>query len=410
MAATNRFSTQLRTGIVRSWLLLCLLGYEAAGHPMPNSVVLLKVHPKSVDAEIQMPLIELQAAIGHQVNDRSDNLIQRSGPFLTTYLMQHIRPVTMDHRPWKVQVGELRVEETQTPVSGAYKELIARVRLLPPDGATTRAFVFDYNAIIHQVVTHRILVSVAQDWEQGITAGHTPVELGVIELDIESEKIKPFVVQLRQGSGWTGFLAMLRLGREHIAEGTDHLLFLLVLLLPAPLLHDKRRWLGFGGVRFGLKRLLLIVTAFTAGHSLTLLAGALGWVSMPAQPIEVLIAISILVSAIHAITPVFPGKEAWIAGGFGLIHGLAFANTILDLQLEPTHLVLSILGFNLGIEFMQLAIIALTIPWLMLLSRTRYYTILRLSGAALASVAALAWVAERVSGESNAMADFLARL
>nr|WP_293837552.1 HupE/UreJ family protein [uncultured Arsenicibacter sp.] len=410
MAAINQTTKQHRKVFFRCLLLLGLLANNVTGHPMPNSMVLLNVHPASVEAELQMPLVELQAAIGHGVNDRSDNLIQRLGPLLKTYLMQHIRPATLDHRPWQVFVGELRVEQTQTPVSGTYKELLAQVTLVPPAGATTRQFIFNYDAIIHQVVTHRILVSVAQDWERGITTGQPPVGLGVIDLDIETEKVKPFVVRLQSGSWWTGFVAMFTLGREHIAEGTDHLLFLLVLLLPAPLLYDKRRWLAFGGVRFALKRLLLIVTAFTAGHSLTLLAGALGWVAIPAQPIEVLIAVSILVSAVHAIKPVFAGREAWIAGGFGLIHGLAFANTMLDLQLDPTRLVLSILGFNLGIECMQLAIIAVTIPWLMLLSRTRYYSVFRLTGASLASIAALAWVAERISGESNIIADYLTRL
>ena len=142
---------------------------------------------------------------------------------------------------------------------------------------------------------------------------------------------------------------------RHIAEGTDHLLFLLVLLLPAPLLLTKgRRWGGFGGVGYSLRRLLLIVTAFTLGHSFTLLLGALGWVRLPSQPVEVLIAVSILVSAGHAVRPLFPGREAWVAAGFGLVHGLAFASTLANLHLEAGPMALSILGFNLGIELMQL--------------------------------------------------------
>jgi len=59
-------------------------------------------------------------------------------------------------------------------------------------------------------------------------------------------------------------------------------------------------------------RLLKITAAFTAGHSITLLVGALGWLRLPVQPVEILIAVSILISAIHAIHPIFPGKEMYV--------------------------------------------------------------------------------------------------
>jgi hypothetical protein len=148
---------------------------------------------------------------------------------------------------------------------------------------------------------------------------------------------------------------------------------------------------------------LLIVTAFTAGHSLTLLLGSLGWVRLPAQPVEVLIALSILVSAAHTVRPLFPGREAWVAAGFGLVHGLAFASTLANLRLDAGPMALSILGFNLGIELMQLVVIGLTIPWLMLLSRTPAYRLVRLSGASLAALAAIAWVVERITGQPNSL-------
>lgn len=164
------------------------------------------------------------------------------------------------------------------------------------------------------------------------------------------------------------------------------------------------------GVRYSIRRLLLIVTAFTVGHSLTLLLGSLGWVRLPAQPIEVLIAVSILVSAGHALRPLFPGREAYVAAGFGLVHGLAFADTLANLHLDAGPMALSILGFNLGIEAMQLVVIALTIPWLMLLSRTPAYPTVRLSGALLAAVAAVAWVAERVTGQRNGLAEGVERV
>ena len=106
------------------------------------------------------------------------------------------------------------------------------------------------------------------------------------------------------------FSSLFALGVRHIAEGTDHLLFLLTLLLPAPLLFAGSRWGAPVGVRQSLRRILGIVTAFTIGHSLTLTFAALGAVRIPARPVEVLVAASIFVSAIHALRPIVPRQRS----------------------------------------------------------------------------------------------------
>jgi hypothetical protein len=121
-------------------------------------------------------------------------------------------------------------------------------------------------------------------------------------------------------------------------------------------------------------------------------------VRVPGNPVEVLIAVSILFSAIHALRPLFPGREAVIAGFFGLIHGLAFANVLDRLGLSGWERATNLLGFNLGIEAVQLLVIAATLPSLLLLSRTRAYRLLRIGGGLFAGLAALAWIAERSLG------------
>lgn len=392
------------------WLLMGYLLTVSAGgqaHPMPNSLVALRVYPDRIEADLQLPLSELQFSFGHEVNDRSDRLVERLGPQLRTYLKQHIRPVSPDGRAWTVDITTLSVQATRNPLNGLYKELIARCYLRPPAGSSVRRFTFHYDAILHQLVTHKILVSIRQDWERGLSADQPPVEIGLIEMDVPTATIPPLPVRLAAGSNWKGFQSLVVLGMHHISAGTDHLLFLLVLLLPAPLLAGRRRWLGFGGLRYSVKQVLRVITAFTAGHSLTLLVASVGWIQLPEQPIEVLIALSIFVSAIHARYPLFAGREACIAGGFGLIHGLAFAGSISNLNLDSAQLTLSILAFNLGIELMQVSIVTLTLPWLMLLSRTTTYSYFRLGGALFASGAALAWTIERLSGNTNWLTNYL---
>ncbi len=115
----------------------------------------------------------------------------------------------------------------------------------------------------------------------------------------------------------------------------------------------------------------------------------LGAVNVPSRPVEVLIALSILVSALHAFRPIFPGKEAFIAAFFGLIHGLAFAATLDRLGLEHWEQVAGILAFNLGIEAMQMLVVAAILPSLMLLSRTPAYPIFRIGGVTVAGAACL---------------------
>jgi hypothetical protein len=214
-----------------------------------------------------------------------------------------------------------------------------------------------------------------------------------------------YQLDYRQGGGASvlardasRFGSMFRLGMRHIAEGADHLLFLLTLLLPAPLLARRGRWSGIAGLSESVLRIGFVVTAFTLGHSLTLALAGMGLVRVPGNPVEVLIAVSILVSALHALHPIFPGREAVIAGFFGLIHGLAFANVLDRLGLSGWERVTNLLGFNLGIEAVQLLVIAATLPSLLLLSRTRAYGGLRIGGALFAGLAALAWIAERLLG------------
>ena len=132
------------------------------------------------------------------------------------------------------------------------------------------------------------------------------------------------------------------------------------------------------------------------------------WVRFPAQPIEILIAVTILISAFHAFRPIYPKKEMLIAGDFGLIHGLAFAETLTNLQLSTKQMVLSILGFNIGIELMQLLIILIAFPILFLLSRTKQYDLIRKAGAVLMMVLAFAWLIERIQDKPNFITALLA--
>jgi len=391
----------INSRMLRIWRLLffsLLIGLpgKLAAHPSPNTLIFLDISPKKVMMEVQMPIPELELAFKPGISQEPEKLLERWELQLREYLLAHIHAYCERSRPWGITIENLSLSHGKYPDSNiSYWEVIASVNLMPQTGDNTHNFYLDYDVIMHQVMNHAALVSVRSDWENGGTNQNNG-EVQAIAWDLQNNIIPPMHVNLQNGNWWTGFVSMIKLGMHHIAEGTDHLMFLLVLLLPATLQVNKGKWEGFGGTRNSIYRLLKIVTAFTVGHSITLLLGAIGWVKLPSQPIEILISFSILVSAVHALRPLFPGKEMFISAGFGLVHGLAFAATLSNLHLDARSTALSILGFNLGIELMQLFVVALTVPWLIILSKKTIYKPVRITGAVLATLAAIVWIIQRI--------------
>lgn len=383
-------------------LIAVLLGVAApaSAHVVPATLVVLDAHETVVDGTMRIPLDDLEAASGIDLGDGSAAVVAARRAALTAYLRRHIT-VTSATGSWTVSVGGFRVSSSEQAGTGAYRVLLADLVLTPSGGADVRRFVLHDDAVVHRVVTHRILVSLRQDWASGQVSSTR--SLGSIQVDTITGRIPALTVGLGAGGAWQGFTGMVALGVDHILEGTDHQLFLLTLLLPAPLLLAGRRWAGAGPPRRAVRRIATITLAFTVGHSLTLAAGTLG-LAVPQQPVEALIAVSILIAAAHAVRPLFPGREALVAAGFGLVHGLAFSTVLRELDLAGGQLVLSLLGFNLGIELMQLAVVALVLPPLCVLVRTSAFPRVRVSAAAFTGVAAIGWLLARVE-VPNVVAD-----
>jgi hypothetical protein len=143
-------------------------------------------------------------------------------------------------------------------------------------------------------------------------------------------------------------LPWIRLGVEHILTGADHLAFVLGMLLVLDLTLDRR--------------LLATITAFTAAHSLSLALAALDIVRLPSAPVEAAIAASVVLVAYEALHPdrrTATRRWPWlVAGLFGLVHGLGFAGALARIGLPHGAVGVSLLGFNLGVEIGQVAVVA----------------------------------------------------
>jgi hypothetical protein len=186
------------------------------------------------------------------------------------------------------------------------------------------------------------------------------------------------------------FSAYVRDGVWHIWIGYDHILFLLSLLLPAVLLAAPA-----DNLRGAFIDVLKVVTAFTLAHSLTLTLASLSLVSLPSRLVESAIAASVILAAVNNLYPLFRGRRPWAAFGFGLIHGFGFASVLIDLGLPKESLLVSLFGFNLGVEIGQLCIVAVFLPLAFLLRRTWLYRRLLTGGSVAIALVALVWFIER---------------
>jgi hypothetical protein len=122
-----------------------------------------------------------------------------------------------------------------------------------------------------------------------------------------------------------------------------------------------------------LAEVVRVVTAFTVAHSLTLGLGAFGVLRVPARVSESAIALSVVVASLNNVWPVVKQRRWVVAFAFGLIHGLGFANVLSDLGLPVRVLARALVGFNLGVEAGQLAIVAMFLPVAYFMRETLFY-------------------------------------
>ncbi len=170
-------------------------------------------------------------------------------------------------------------------------------------------------------------------------------------------------------------------GVAHIFSGYDHIAFIVTLVL------GLSSW----------KRLALIVTAFTAAHSLTLVLATLGLVTLSPRLVEPLIALTVFFVAADSLARPKGEPRALVAFGFGLIHGLGLSNVQRELGLSGRELVPSLVGFNVGVELGQLAIVApIFVVVLRLRRRETSFARVRLVVCALVALASAVWFVLRV--------------
>ncbi|MEP1522760.1 HupE/UreJ family protein [Ascidiaceihabitans sp.] len=186
-----------------------------------------------------------------------------------------------------------------------------------------------------------------------------------------------------QATLWQAFVNYIPVGFDHILpKGLDHILFVL----------------GLFFLSTRLRPLIWQVSAFTLAHTVTLALGAMGWVNVPGSIVEPLIAASIVYVAVENIFT--SGLSRWrpfVIFGFGLLHGLGFASVLGEFGLPEGQFIPALIGFNVGVEFGQLTVIAIAfvlVGWLM--KRDWYRRAIAIPASCVIAAVGAYWCIERV--------------
>jgi hypothetical protein len=245
--------------------------------------------------------------------------------------------------------------------------------------------VIKYTGVFAQDPEHKLIINLT-----GIGSDKAGIASQVISVDQQQVNID------LQSSDWFSVLSSyVYQGIVHIFIGTDHILFLVVLVLTSVLIYQNGKWIPKLNNSQVVKDTAWVTTAFTLAHSVTLSATALGWIVPSSRWVEFGIALSIVLTALNNLWPLVT-QLSLITFGFGLLHGMGFASVLGELGLSEQHTLLSILAFNIGVEAGQLMILLALLPVLFFCRSKQWYPKYGLKlGSIIIGIIAINWSIQR---------------
>jgi len=369
---------------------LLMMGLRATAHTGQESYVWLQIFDETIEGRVEFPVSDLNEVLELDIPQEPAEaavVVESNLALITGYVDTHF-DLGLGAEGWSLAFEDFEILGEGT---GLYVVIpfVVEGRFDP----MPREFPVFYDGIIESKPDKSALLLVETDWRSG-TFNNDADHLLVFEPGNTEQQV------VLGDTSWVGVLVpVVGLGVEHIQIGSDHILFIVALLLPAVLVFSPGLgWRPAESFGSSLWRVVKIATSFTIAHTVTLTLGGLGVVTISPDIVEPVIAISIALAALHNLRPVFFNREWVIAFVFGLFHGFGFAGLLADLGLDRSNRLVSLLGFNLGIELGQVAIILLLFPALFVLRRTRVYLLLTQIGSIALTTVAVGWFVDRVFG------------
>ncbi len=357
---------RLAAGAAIATALFCLLVPLASAHDIPNDVTVqgwLRPEGRTLSALLRVPL-EAMRDINWPVGGPGYLDIEAAEPLLrdavTVWLANDVAVYEEGERLPAPTIAAARLSLPSDPSFRTYDEALAHVT----DGRLDPSTQIVWQQLMLDTVLEYPIASETSEFALRPGTERLGLRvLTVIRFMLPDGAVRPFeflgdpgVVPL--DPRWhQAALRFVSLGFFHILDGLDHLLFLLCLIIPI------RR----------VRPLVLVVSAFTVGHSITLIGSALEWAPnalwFPPM-VETLIAVSIVYMALENIVGGGAERRWLITLGFGLVHGFGFSFALGEtMQFAGAHLLTSLLAFNVGVELGQLLVLAILLPAIVLLFR-----------------------------------------
>lgn len=369
---------------------LASFGNSAYAHKPSDSYLTLKVDGAKIQGQWDIALRDLDFAIGLDGNGDGEitwGELRARHDAIAAYALPRLKIQAESGDGIKECPARVTEHLVDNHSDGAY----AILRFVAECPKPPAALELTYGLLFDVDPQHKGLLRLEY---QGATT------TGIFSPDKSSQHFKLSEVSLLRQ-----FLDYAKEGVWHIWIGFDHILFLLSLLLPAVLYRQHKlgeaRWEPVRGFRPAFWEVLKIVTAFTLAHSITLSLATLGVVTLPTRWVESAIAASVVLAALNNIFPLsLVENRRWVvAFAFGLIHGFGFASVLADLGLPQGTLLLALVGFNLGVEAGQLAIVSAFLPAAYWLRATWFYRrVVLIGGSSLIVLRASVWLVERLFG------------
>ncbi|TWU04999.1 HupE/UreJ family protein [Stieleria varia] len=387
MYPIQRHQLQLLIALVVAHFVFLLAVTPVVAHTTGETYVWLNVEEDRIVGRVEINLKDLREKLDVAVPDAGEQrveILEENREKILSYLQENYR---IESDGVEIPIEYTTVGLLDLP---ADEGIYAQFFYTTPVGAVPDLVTITNRLFIENDFIHRSLVCVERNKKSGqvfegefgamVFGSHNPVqELDLTHID-SLLRPRDFV--------WQGVL--------HIWIGTDHILFIVTLLLPAVLVYQEKTWRPVPNFATALWNIVRIVTIFTVAHSITLSMAALGLVSVPSRIVESVIAMSIILMALNSIWPKLR-ENAWlIIFVFGLFHGMGFASVMSELPFRMVHLVKVLIGFNVGVELGQLAIVCAVFPLIFLLRRTKFYVpVILKGGAAITAAIACFWFIER---------------
>lgn len=396
----------MQRGIKFLLLLLLFLPATIEAHIVNQSYIFIRVYEESgIEGRFELNGREINKVFG--TNLPTDFKMEDVAPYL-----DQIKAYLLKNTAFSSSLGNHRIvlkEEVglQRVNLGNFVQvhfILENTETLPED------ITVDYSAVFEKDDTHRGFLITEYNWKAGVINQEANISLDFAPGDTRD------TMSLTDVSIWKGFVAMIKQGVWHIWIGLDHILFLLALILPSVVRRKKdatgyslSNWEPVQKFRPAFFYVLKVITFFTIAHTITLSLASLELVNLPSRMVESIIAFSIGLAAFHNIKPIFKGRDWVIAFVFGLFHGFGFASVLGDLGLTREFLTLSLLGFNVGVEIGQLAIIGVIFPILYLIRNSKHYSKVLVYGSIFLIIVSLYWCIERILDVNLGLEDAIRR-